>query len=217
MSAPTLPPESWWEAHFFPHLEALVGQAVRDLAALVAGTGSGTGAAGAVHGPQAFWPLPMDPLTVARLAMTAGIPGVTKPVFPRQVVTAPANGTATFTLPVAPGTVIVQVGSFRGFTSVHDPAILATILTDNQNLELASVPATADIDTILPAYAVVRNEVTATFQNGTPNPVTFTIDPQMAIVDANEYDQVWAPLFVANYQLLRTMAQAIRQAGGTGA
>lgn len=218
MTTPSLPPESWWERHFFPRMEALMQRAVNDLAAIVAGSGSGGGnAASPLQGPRAIFPIPMDALMVSRLAMAAGIPGITTPLVLRQVVTAPANGTATYTLPVSPGTVVVQVGLFEGNASAHDATITATITVDNQRSPISDMPGTADIETIIPAYAPVRNEITANFVNGTPDPVEFTVTFQMAIVDATEYNTIWQPLFYQDYTLLRTLAQSLQSTGGGSA
>lgn len=211
MSASSLPPESWWTREFQPRMEALLQRAVNDLAALVAGSG-GTGAP---HGPVGMYPIPLDALLVSRLAVAANIPGITDPFILRQVVTAPAYGSVTYTHPVAAGTVMIQIGPFQGNASAHSKDITATVTVDNQRSPIANMPGTADIDTIIPDYAPVRNEITAVFVNGTPNPVDFTVTFHEAIVAESEYDTVWAPLFRADYTLLRTLARALQGTEGS--
>jgi len=209
------PPASWWEQHFFPRLEAEMRQAVQDLGALVVGSQPSPGAAGgvALSGPRFVITLPSDPLALARLATDAGVAGISIPLVLRQVVTAPANGTATLEIPVGQGVVFVLGDHLRGYSTVHDPAITASILVDNINPLMASNAVTADIDLILTAYNVLRSQLTATIVNGTANPVTVTLDAPTIIVASTEYDTFWRPFFHLAYTSTRAVALAATQGG----
>jgi hypothetical protein len=229
----TLPPESWWERIFLPHLDALVGRAVsqlgqlvtqetaavHDLAALIAGTGAGTGPAGTgVRGPQAILPVPLDALLVARLAMAAQIPGIASPQSVRQVLTVPAQGTATYTLTAAPGTVIIQVGRFQGATTIHDPTVTVTVFVDGLVTPLIEFPGTEDVAVTVPEYFPIRQQLVAQFTNPLPVPLVVTLTEETIIVDAHIYETVWLPLVQADYDLLVSLAQSLTAAeGGTGA
>jgi len=214
-----LPGPSWWEEHVFPRLEALMQRAVQDLGALVAGSqpASGTGASGvALSGPRFVITLPSDPLALARLATDSGIAGISIPLILRQVLTVPANGTGQITIPVAQGVYFVLGDHLRGYSTVHDPAITASILVDNVNPLMASNAVTADIDLMLTSYNVLRSELTATIVNGTANPVTVTLDAPTIIVASTEYDTFWRPFFHYAYTTTRAVALAATQGGGTG-
>jgi|GEM_PF-2126476 len=210
-----LPPASWWEEHFFPRLEALVQDAVADLGALVAGTGGAarTPAGQTLQGVPFRITLPSSPLALARLATDAGVAGISIPLILREVLTVPANGSGGFTVPVPTGVVYVLGDRLRGYSTVHDPSIVANILADNINPILTEAAITADIDLILTAYGVLRSELAVTITNGTANPVTVTLDAPIIIVAATEYDTVWRPYFHFAYRTIATTARV--DTGGT--
>lgn len=158
-------------------------------------------------------PLPIAPKVMAEAAIAAHILGISAPLFPRYATTVPASGSASLVIPVPATYVMLFVGPVRVFSDLHDPAIVGTLVVDGVNILLNDFPFSADASETSPQYGVVRNQIEATFLNGTTQPATLTVDAQTVLVKQQEYDGVWLPIFERGYAILRGYVTAVKAAG----
>lgn len=217
-SAPStsLPPQSWWEEHFFPRLEAIADQAYRKYvlgSVPIVGSGGPAQSSPNQHGLVPVFQLPLSPVVLAQSLIAARALGVSAPLFPRQAITVPANGSAQIAIPVTTNYVMVVVGPVRVLSSVQDPDVTATIVVDTVNLLFNAFPLTMEADETSPEYGVIRSSIEATIYNATANPATVTYDSQVVEVLQQEYDDIWVPLLQQSYQVLKGYANSLRAAG----
>lgn len=214
----SLPPASWWEHHFFPRLEAMIQDLLADVASgkpiVVPST---TGASGPTNLQGGLLPtlnLPISPKILAESAIAAHILGISTPLFPRYATAVPASGSALLTIPVPSSYVMLFVGPVRIFSDYYGSAeLVGTLVVDSVNVLLNDFPFTAEASETSPQYGVVRNQIQATYLNGSSQDAVLTADAQTVLVKQQEYDGVWVPVFVHGYRIWQQYAAALKAAG----
>ena len=152
------------------------------------------------------------PINLIHAWLATQSPGIAELVYVSAPLRVPAQGTATFSLPVPANTVLVQAEPLTVHSTYYHPGLLVTLLVDDF-LIAADYALSASTASNLPEWTYVERVITAAYQNQSWRDAVVTNRGKAVAMRADVFQAVFLPLFNAVVAVYEGWAGAVTAQG----
>lgn len=153
-------------------------------------------------------PVPVSPAVLLESIVAAQLPGISEVRAIRFPDLIPAGGISEILAQMTPGFSAVFGGPLRIIASRHSDWIVTSVGIDNRLTLLDNYPLTADGEfPIAQMIGPVHEHIRLITLNASASEVLVTYEFQLLKVEKSVYQEIWQPILVENFQILKKRAR----------